>query len=509
MKPNKTYMLVLTSVLLLNSGCSGGRLRNLIGRNDYQSLEELDRMDDAYADRELNDSTIARRGETSRTVSQQRELGEKEPSRFSISRLLKGKTPQADFGEDPFLSPEIAESTTERARDLASRSERSLSNVKGNAVNTVAKTAEQFSDTLSDVEKQAEDLFDDLNTASSTSGNPFGEATKSAKQVVENATSTASHSFSDFMEKRAERLAVETSTPQFDERPEMPKAPVEQYAFDEQPAGEEEERFDFDTLVSGFDSENNEVKTASTAPEADPFPELEDMFGDASAAGQDAPFEAPVPDSAASAFEQAMEQTQDEPAELTHDPFSLASQKHGFGPLGKQDPWAAFDSDEHGDAISWAVGPEKTDEEPGFDWGQPPATEYPGIAKTDTEFTNDSQFMQVASSTTTHDFDSHTDSSTGSLVIPVPAEVSQPTSSFTIPEPVATPAQDDFFGDAEDFQLSEVSIEDAETPEAETSGSSGGLAAITGWPTRTWFFLLGCILVAVLLFLPNRQKQDN
>lgn len=499
MAPNKAYILTLASVLLLTSGCSGGRLRNLISRSDYQTLEELEQQDNVYGD----DSAIARSQETSRTVSQQRELDKEEPSRFSISRLLKGKKPKAAFGEDPFLSPEIAEPATSLARDLQEQSVNTSKTAEARASESVAKTASQFSDTLSNVEKQAEDMFDDLSNATASDANTFGDAAKSVENVAEKTTPTMSHSFADFMAQRAKRQGIVDPTPEFEPKPMVDKSPAADFTLNSEPA--EDERFDFDSLMSGFDSEQDEPETAA-APASESFPELDTMFTERPSESE-VSFESSTQDSVASAFERAMNPTQDETGDLTHDPYSLASQKHGFGPLGKQDPWAAFDSDVTGDEISWAVGSEKQDEETGFNWGQPPVSEYESVAQNEAPSTSDSQFMQVASTTTTHDFAVATESNSGSLVIPVPAQVVESGPSFTISEPEAAPTADDFFGSAEDFELAEVPVE--ETTDSEVSGSSGGLAAITGWPTRTWFFLLGCMLVAILLFLPNRQNQNN
>ena len=501
MAPNKANLITLASVLLLTSGCSGGRLRNLISRSDYQSLEELEQQDDVYGDRYGDDSDKARLQETSRTVSQQRELNEEEPSRFSISRLLKGKKPKTAFGEDPFLDPEIVESVT--VRDLEGQAENNAKTAEARASKSVANPASQFSDTLSNVEKQAEDMFDDLSRATASNASSLDDAASSVEHVAEETTPTVTHSFADFMAKRAERQGIADPTPELEPRPIVDESPADPFALNSEPV--EDERFDFDSLMSGLESEQDEPETA-VDPASEPFPELETMFTERPSENEVA-LDSPAEDSAASAFELAMNSIEDETGDLTHDPYSLASQKHGFGPLGKQDPWAAFDSDVTGDEISWAVGSEKKDEETGFNWGQPPVSEYESAARNEAPSSSDSQFMQVASTTTSHDFAVEAESNSGSLVIPVPAQVAESGPSFTIPEPAAAPTEEDFFGSAEDFELAEVPVE--ETPGSAVSGSSGGLAAITGWPTRTWFFLLGCILVAVLLFLPNRQNQNN
>lgn len=508
MAPNKAYMITLAAILLLNSGCSGGRLRNLISRSDYQSLDELDLQDDDFGDRYGNDSAIDRAQNTSRTVSQQRELlDDEKPSRFSITRMLKRKKPDADFGEDPFLSPEIAEPAAAQAREFAEQSETQAQSINDIATETVASTADQFSNTLSDVEKQAEDMFDDLSNATSTasSSNPFGELKKPTEGATEETSSVVTHSFAEFMEKRAERkmVAEPDPEPQFEVIPK--ESPAQQFAFNPEPEEEKEEGFDFDSLVSDSKSEQ---PTTSETPASELFPELETMFSEQDSSDKTAAFESPKPPAATFAFDQNIEKPQTASVDTTRDQYSMASEKHGFGPLGKQDPWAAFDSDSGSghDEVSWADSSQKKEEAAGFNWGQTPVSDHENTTKQSAP-PADSPFMQVASTQTSHDFGQETESNTGALVIPVPAQLTESDSGLTIPEPGPAPTADDFFGSAEDFELAEVPLD--EVDQTEDSGTTGGFAAITSWPTRTWFFLLGCILVAVLLFLPNRQKQDN
>ena len=95
--------IALTASLLFTTGCSGARLKNLIGRNDYQTLEELEREDSSYAD--LYDDADEK---DSRFVSQTREIDEpvdplddledEQPrSRFGFGRLF-GRDKDDDCG---------------------------------------------------------------------------------------------------------------------------------------------------------------------------------------------------------------------------------------------------------------------------------------------------------------------------------------------------------------------------------------------------------------------------
>ncbi|MEQ9406164.1 MAG: hypothetical protein RIK87_00500 [Fuerstiella sp.] len=216
----------------------------------------------------------------------------------------------------------------------------------------------------------------------------------------------------------------------------------------------------------------------------------------------------------------------------TDDPFLAASRSHGFSDLERQDPWAAFrqkqtpasaagtapKASEFGsdtdDQVSWAdlaVDPvvEASPQRQATDFST--TGESPADLASSQE--NVSPFHKVSSSSEVAEpgaagavpaspFD---DSLRPGLVIP--AENTQPapitdtedlfSNAISASGSGAETLDDDPFADATGTTAAQPA---AAAPEA--SGSAG-------ISTRTWFLLLACVIVALLLFMPERQNRRN
>ena len=102
MTPNRMRILIVGTMLLSSVGCSGSRLRSLVTRSDYKTLEELEARDAEDAERAIVDKSLSG-SDSARFASQERELDEEESSRFSLSRLFSRKSDDSEIGEDPFV----------------------------------------------------------------------------------------------------------------------------------------------------------------------------------------------------------------------------------------------------------------------------------------------------------------------------------------------------------------------------------------------------------------------
>lgn len=508
MAAQKPLTIALTATLLFCTGCSGARLKNLIGRNDYSTLEELEREDDAYA--ELYDE--AESGSDSRFVSQSREVDEpvdpvdESPSRFSFGRLF-GRDRDDEFAdlEDPFagtledrraveelnaeiqrLKQQVKEQTVEQAAEQARP-----------VVDRTSADADRYVASLEQVERQAEAMFDDLSEATDerfdrTAENPF--ATASASQVVDEPVERASESFADFLNH---------SSPT--EEPPNPFATPQQAVADvtdRAGAG-----LNFDSLVSDAGRETAFADAVSRQEQL--FPEAGDVFADA--LGMTDQFAAPDDGNspAADVFPQipAANATAATPAG-----FETAAESHGFGSLkNEDDPWAAFAA---GQATQAAAAPP----EPAFQWGQPTdsgsdAPAAPPVPQTAHDLVQApagaTSQLQAAPAAPFELVSQSTPSSESTLVIPGQIPQDQPVIELPVADADQAPLADPFEMETAFDDLDQIPADELAAEPVEVVGTDGGPATITAAPSRMWFFILGCVALAALLFLPSRQSQKK
>ncbi|MCP4510119.1 MAG: hypothetical protein GY826_27420 [Fuerstiella sp.] len=160
MIPNKLMTILIAGTLLGTSGCSGTRLRSLITRSDYVSLEELEAQDAAAVaeskESESSESLVSSEQEASEDDANAAE--KKKKSWFSFAALLGRSSDDSELGPDPFVDTEEVGTekvvVTDASDDI---NEESLATEAA-----VVKATEKYSATITDVEDQAEGLFDKL-----------------------------------------------------------------------------------------------------------------------------------------------------------------------------------------------------------------------------------------------------------------------------------------------------------------------------------------------------------
>ena len=480
MAPNKICSLVVASTILVTAGCSGAKLRNLISRNDYQSLEELEASDSTY-DKQAEEAIAGTNADRSRLVSDSDELEEDDDGRdrrFSITRLLRGKpsATETEFGEDPFVEPisTVVEKTN------SGPAVKAVSGVKTDDFQAAAHAADKFSSSLDEVEKQAERMFADVNDAGQIAGqSAFAEAMTKA-EASNDASADTSQSFADFTARNsARRSGNPESSPD--------RTLVSQIAeseFAEVPASHSDGGFDFDTLLDRpvADVVDFEIEEEAPGPAADPF--LDQMFASASDATDSGfDFEQPVVDkSFDEVFVGPRTSSSTEESAAEEDPFSLASQKHGFKPLGTKDPWAAFDSTKTTREVAWGDNSNTVAQpESDFAWGQSKSGDFDDVLGFDALAADRGVFKQVASTSVVEEKSPGQQAPVPQgLVIPFSAPPTSHGSDFSEMGSSEDLMDDPFFSAAGD-ELSEVPV-DVEIDRA---------------------------ILAILLFLPNRQKQHN
>lgn len=498
MATQKTLTFALTATLLFASGCSGSRLKNLIGRNDYATLEELEREDDAYADLyDEIDETDSRFVSQSREVDEPVDPTEEPKSRFSLSRLLGRDKTETDFAdmEDPFATSLEDEQAVRNLRDEIQRLKKQVADKSRSVVDQVEEEVhedpligtDRYVASLDQVEEQAEAMFDELSRASDSrvddsEANPFAQAS-SSQEAPPFADEVSSKSFSDFLDRQEEPAFADTNNPFA-----TPDEPVVT------PTADTADGLNFDSLVS--ESTRESAFEDAVSRQEDLFPEANDVFADALgiSSGSESEVVADV-----NPFE--ADQAPPIPAVSTDD-YASASEKHGFGALKTQDPWAAFGKDDE-----QAVPVVSTESRAGFEWGTP--------SENATEFSSDPpvpgtpvDVVQVSSAADSL-FSMATQTDEAPLTIPAQIPVAEAALELPVTEASDVELVDPFRDESAFADLEQIPATEFPSEESETASTTGGPATITSAPGRLWFFVLGCIALAALLFMPSRQTQKN
>ncbi|MCA9049015.1 MAG: hypothetical protein KDA89_09830, partial [Planctomycetaceae bacterium] len=228
------------------------------------------------------------------------------------------------------------------------------------------------------------------------------------------------------------------------------------------------------------------------------------------------------------------------------DPFARAAALHGFDQTRSRNPWAQFDrmqeksavADESKDVHFGTNSPSESVGAAGFTWSGGPqstaasprpvdVTAAANDASAANPFRNSADENSVKPATSGADFGQFLTESgaeqpaagetSHGLTIPVvgnaPAEVGKAGGTLLIsqsqPEPLqgdpflnATPTADDPAFAAAEAMADQLVAEWDDTAAAAASDN----AVRSGWSVRTWILLLGCVVVALLLLMPERQK---
>ncbi|MEO2017952.1 MAG: hypothetical protein ABGZ53_26675 [Fuerstiella sp.] len=525
MIPNKLMTILIAGTLLGASGCSGTRLRSLITRSDYVSLEELEAQD-AAAEAAIAESEESKSSE--QLVSSEQESSEddakateeKKKSWFSFAALLRRSSDDSELGPDPFVEVDDLETGKVVSTDVSDDIDEGAPTTEA----AVARATEKYSATMTNIEDQAEGLFDTLSAAEVEAA--IDERVKLPEITPASGTlASGQQSFADFIAQHnnpgARSAATEDQSGLSAAIPEAKQSNPFAAAAAAEPVITAIKRAD---KLSEFDRLFGAASAAADAPTTETrfndaftselFPELDVLITDSDVGP---PAVEPIRIQAAS----RESETQDSAV----DPFQLAARKHGFSEVLQDDPWAAFNKQDGDGAqtksdveVKNAVGDDE------FFWGHQTRTPQPETFPVVENVTGNSEisppvpvFQHVSSSDRparmTGGAQLSTDLSAGltiptsSAPQPVPydgfeqyaATTAEPASWTETPFAVSDPADADF---ADAFGATMA----AASPEVRTGSS---VTATNGWPMRTWIFLVGFAVVAYLLFAPARQNRPK
>lgn len=499
--------ILLAGAIVSSVGCSGSRLRNMVGRSDYQSLEELDALD---GDKANESEAVAQyeAGERSgKLVSQTSELpAEPEDDIATIEKKRKGffdfvkvfnrNSDREEFAPDPFAepaSPGETAKTIEGAKPTASVEQKLTADAEAE------ETTPDFSSTMANVEKQAEALFEEglmnkdvIAAATETAGADIASAAFGPQSPQE-------QSFADFINQQEKTVEATVADVQQEVQSVIHSVSETKEAaspFDEflnemhdveaEPVVADESSALFPELSEAFDEAFEAAETESS-----PFTEVAEVAEVAEAAN---PFDESIPDDE-SPFVEVQESS-----------FVETTQKHGFDTKSTNDPWAAFDRNSKtlGEERRTASVTSSND----FNWGRPKVSEQPAPetsftdASDENPFASDDQPFLHVSSTRTLDTQEPVDMSASMpLVIPGTSGIQ----GFDVSEPVPV-SNDPFLTSVPTFDESTSEPVIDPVPATTTVAADGGLLQ---WSRRTWFLLIGCLIVALLLFMPDRHNRTN
>ena len=187
------FLLTVTAI----TGCSGGRLRNLISRSDYKTLEEVEAEDTltaereaaadqkafANAEKELSESKGLLVSDESAVEADKADAPEEKKSRFSLAGLFRRGDDSEEVTPDPFVAGgELAASEFE-AVDEGETKTASLerSETTGTEDRGVAKTEEQsvedlFREKAKNVESRATAELERAIAETNTEGNDLPDS---------------------------------------------------------------------------------------------------------------------------------------------------------------------------------------------------------------------------------------------------------------------------------------------------------------------------------------------
>lgn len=520
---SKSLTILLITIVVSSSGCSGSRLRNMITRSDYQSLDELEAQNRALAasatsveDSETEEPSTEKGRLRGLLASRQRTVSEEESSAGSekkrnplnIAALFRRGT-DSDISPDPFV---------------AETDEADAGNVTPVSASDASATQQLVAE-AAQAEDRAEELFRKANEDGTVAA--FAEAVASEEPIIapdEKPDSALERSFADFLaEQSSKKPAVPSTSQKQTAATTAIDETIEQLlAMNDQPSdhGESVTPSGFDELL-GLGSDD---ATASDNFDEEPlFDELNELITDrtttkqnavdSSTAEPDATFDEIFASQSATSNAALVSEEQQNPfdtgvieeapatATTTSDPWAAFREKQGTEFAASVAATSEAKQNVPADTFSWADAPGPDNANPFGPVDNSTSTvSLAGTSgrETTSPFRHASSSQLVSPQETTSGNTSGQSFGSPELVIPG--------SSDSDPIPVTTQDEsdaafaDDLFADAEEA-LSLPAAADVGSPAPGGSGS--------GISTRMWFFILGCVVVALLLFMPERQNRTN
>ncbi|MEZ6129436.1 MAG: hypothetical protein R3C59_12200 [Planctomycetaceae bacterium] len=521
---SKTLTVFLAGLMLSISGCSGGKLRNLTAKSEFRTLEEIESPSAIAAERKAADKRqeeLARSADQSptATVAHERTLAagdsteesKERVKRFSFTNPFRRKADTEEFSPDPFVT--TAETETNKSahtnstpppvdRKVTSTTETQSGKSPANIASGTA--------TIAEVEKQAQELFaESLAKQESVTAATKSKTLAETKTAAADTAEEAELSFADFLEKHQGRADenVEATT---QVAVTAVKSPTENAVRESPP-----ETSSFDAFLN--EAEKNQTGSATNGTTR----QIAATESNSPFTGFDAFDAQPQTDTAEDArtesadvnpFSQDAVVAEEFGNPFENDPFEETTRKHGFTRHNK-DPWAALTKT---DAASPEPAPQKSTSD-SFAWNdslsghdsevRPATNAVPATVK-------DTEFRQVSLTRPTE------------LSVPKAVDISQ-TAPLVIPGNSTSGQRHEVFEEAaagpepthltNDPFLTSVPFEsvgdDSDQP-AETVTAVAAVATTKSgtawlWSGRTWFLLIGCLIVAFLLFAPDRKNQTN
>ena len=473
----------------------------MVGRSEYSSLDETN-VHEANGTSESGEEAIARyeaKQRKSLFASHSRRNPEDqeivEQKRRGFFDVFNRNSDQDEFAPDPFAEPAAPEvKRPVRTVSASTQSEFATENRSKNK-------AENFGATIADVEKQATDLFDQ------SLGSKNHEASVPAENDMFGSKTASEQSFEDFINQQQDqaRDVVEKVK-------DNVKATVAEAGKSAAAVGTK-----FDSFLNGTTPQPQKQELTSDDSSSDLFPGLSEAFGDAfddSAVETSGDTEVAAATNNTSPFDDTI-----------NDPFVETSRKHGFSNGKPEDPWAAFNrakssanpvvtNEESSSGVSsgfnWTPADNTNNADSSFAAMDDHAVRGPG---TQPDF--DDSFLQVSS---THSMNTQPVELSDSTPLVIPGTVSSDSSFPDEPHHESQMQQtvqhepfgsDPFLTSVPEFDetlnQSDTEVVDVAAVPA-TATASGGLLQ---WSRRTWFLLIGCIIVGLLLFMPDRHNRTN
>ncbi|MEP3479854.1 MAG: hypothetical protein ABJZ55_11450 [Fuerstiella sp.] len=511
-------ILFATVVMVSISGCSGGKLKNLLSRNDYQSLEELDAGQPGLPD-----------GNKTQVVSAKTDENK---SFFRLPGFLKGDDESSVIAPDPFI-----DSTTSATIDSK------VAEYRAKVDERIARQAEAAKTTLADVESQAKDLFEKSKNRIDDPFAAFAESKPEETQSNGEANSTEPQEDTSFAEMFGEQSKPEMAQPLIAAATDNP--------FDT-PSPPESEMSEFDKLLQAHQQQTpdtaNQMTIAPAEPKADNIfaeldqpaksqPEATDFFGEEFATNA-------VAEKASSgdSFDSLMngqnvaESADDIWMQLDNqdDTQNGSSMESVFG-----SDFPAQEKVTDAAEISFGEDFQQTASRHGFSennstWGSVTAESNQDQPVTLLAPPEEHQFNNAPLVTHVGD-GTHNLNSASAPASFFPASQSQSAEPVSAPMEnqgmgLIIPASDSSDGNRfTDFESQPSKVQQISATQVNPEQNSVAAASIEsdmnlfedadmgpavqavkaseGWASKTWFLIIGCVLIAGLLFLPERQKR--
>lgn len=487
----KYTSVLMALVLLAGTGCSTSRLRNLISRNDYQSLEEIEKTeqqvdDQRSADDSSNpDTVLVSESREAEAEDAEDESGEAEKSErgglLNLASLFRRD--KEEITPDPFVEGTDTDETAAADNRVTPISGESAEQI-------VQKAAEQAAENNS-----AEVLIREaVAEAEAAVAQADAEAGDAAGPVItpgsttESSESTTQKSFADFIAEQQQKAAALAEDHAAAADNAIADAANPFGALTEQTAD----------AVDGFDQlladQTDELLQAEQTDGSELFPGIDELLAET----------APVIDEEPSLDQFFSDNSDTTPAVDSDNPFAEvtteeAAAQHGFTteqPNVGNDPWAAFQRLQTSTADA-PTDPTDSDE---FAWAKEPAAAAEPQA-----------VVTAAAASPTLPESPFRNVSASFEVDPVAPEFDQPNADpAALVIPSTTPAVDETELFTTPFDATEADpFADAEDAEVERTETTAGAPLPSGFQGRTWFLLLGLAIVALLLFLPERQNRTE